>query len=60
MPRSDARVVPLLVEVLDGFNRLGIHGEGATAVVERALRKAGMRPELLDEALATLATQGRA
>lgn len=66
MPRSvvyqqptEMMVNRLLVEVLDGISRAGLDGSDAQAIVERGIRKAGMRPGLLDDALATLAAQGR-
>lgn len=57
---DERSVVRLLVEVLDGYSREGSYPATAHAVVARGLHKAGMRPGLLDDALATLAAQDRA
>jgi hypothetical protein len=56
---TERQVIRLLAEVLDGYSREGSSPDAAAAIVARGLRKAGMRPGLLDDALATLAAQGR-
>jgi hypothetical protein len=47
---SDAQVVRLLAEMLDGCNLAGEYAETTLRVAERAIRKAGMLPTLLDAA----------